>query len=153
MESSNKKINKTNPKPKSKSNVKKSNNNKSKVTKNKPNKEEKKFNIKSIITKERVIYMIILISDFALLIYAARQNIINYISVDNKTFYLGKKTNLFFGRNYITLVVTTIVYLYLIVINKFWFNKKINIKYLILSLLILLIINSLVFYLFTIKVY
>jgi hypothetical protein len=110
--------------------------------------------IKTILTKQNIIYLIILIVDILFTIYVARKNIINYVTIDStQKIYLGDKHNLFLGRNYITLVTTFIVYIYYIILNKFYFKEKKSIKKLILVLLILLLINCLVFYLFTTKVY
>ena len=106
-----------------------------------------------IINKQNIIYSLIILIDILIIIYAARHNFINYVTINKKSFYLGNKRNLFLGRNYITLLTTVIVYLYFLLINKYYFHKKINKKYLILILLGLLIINCLIFYLFTIKVY
>jgi hypothetical protein len=121
-------------------------------------KKKKKTNrlskIQNKLTKQNIIYLIILIVDILFTIYVARKNIINYVTIDSsKKIYLGDKHNLFLGRNYITLVTTFIVYIYYIILNKFYFKEKISIKKLILVLLILLLINCLVFYLFTVKVY
>ena len=117
----------------------------------KKKKDKKKTN--KIINKQNIIYSLIVLIDILIIIYVARHNYINYVTIENKSFYLGNKRNLFLGRNYITLFTTVIVYLYFLLINKYYFHKRINIKYLILILLGLLLINCLIFYLFTIKVY
>lgn len=110
--------------------------------------------IKNKITKENIIYFIIAILDIFIIIYSARKNIINYVSIDSsKPIYLGDKHNLFLGRNYITLITTIVVYIYILALNKFYFKKKISLKYMILVLLILLLLNCIIFYLFTTKVY
>ena len=113
----------------------------------------KKEILKKVLTKQNIIYFIILILDISILVYAARHNIINYTTLEGKTQYLGNKRNLFFGRNFITLLETFVVYLYFMLLNKFYFHKQLTKKYLVLSFVLLLFINCLVFYLFTIKVY
>ena len=124
----------------------------SKVSKKKTNKKEK-LNLKKYITKQNIIYLIIAISDIFLIIYSARKNMINYVKIENKKMYLGAKTNLIFGRNYISLVTTLVVYIYTLLINKVYFKKKINIKNYIIFLILLLLSNCLIFYIFTNRVY
>lgn len=124
----------------------------SKVSKKKKNKKQK-LNLKKYITKQNIIYLIIAISDIFLIIYSARRNMINYVKIENKKMYLGAKTNLIFGRNYISLVTTLVVYIYTLLINKVYFKKKINIKNYIIFLILLLLLNCLIFYIFTNRVY
>ncbi len=124
----------------------------SKVSKKKTNKKQK-LNLKKYITKKNIIYLIIAISDIFLIIYSARRNMINYVKIENKKMYLGAKTNLIFGRNYISLVTTLVVYIYTLLINKVYFKKKINIKNYIIFLILLLLSNCLIFYIFTNRVY
>ena len=124
----------------------------SKVSKNKTNKKEK-LNLKKYITKQNIIYLIIAISDIFLIIYSARKNMINYVKIENKKMYLGAKANLIFGRNYISLVTTLVVYTYTLLINKVYFKKKTNIKNYIIFLILLLLLNCLIFYIFTNRVY
>ena len=124
----------------------------SKVSKNKTNKKQK-LNLKKYITKQNIIYLIIAISDIFLIIYSARRNMINYVKIENKKMYLGAKTNLIFGRNYISLVTTLVVYIYTLLINKVYFKKKINIENYIIFLILLLLSNCLIFYIFTNRVY
>ena len=124
----------------------------SKVSKKKTNKKEK-LNLKKYITKQNIIYLIIAISDIFLIIYSARKNMINYVKIENKKMYLGAKTNLIFGRNYISLVTTLVVYIYTLLINKVYFKKKTNIKNYIIFLILLLLSNCLIFYIFTNRVY
>ena len=124
----------------------------SKVSKKKTNKKEK-LNLKKYITKQNIIYLIIAISDIFLIIYSARKNMINYVKIENKKMYLGAKANLIFGRNYISLVTTLVVYIYTLLINKVYFKKKTNIKNYIIFLILLLLLNCLIFYIFTNRVY
>ena len=124
----------------------------SKVSKKKKNKKQK-LNLKKYITKQNIIYLIIAISDIFLIIYSARRNMINYVKIENKKMYLGAKANLIFGRNYISLVTTLVVYTYTLLINKVYFKKKTNIKNYIIFLILLLLLNCLIFYIFTNRVY
>ena len=125
------------------------------VNSSKKNKKETdKKNIKKYLTKENIIYSIIILIDIAIIIYFARKNIINYVTIENRDpIYLGNKHNLYFGRNYITLFTTLIVYIYIIVLNKVYLKKEIRMKNLILFFISILILNCIIFYMFTIKVY
>jgi len=115
---------------------------------------KEKFEIKEYLTKENIIYFLVALADIIIIIYSARKNIINYVTIENKNpIYLGAKHNLFFGRNYITIVTTIITYIYIIILNKFYLKKELKIKQLILLLFLILIVNCIIFYLFTIKVY
>ena len=127
--------------------------------KNKKESSKKKTNIKKnevkekkYLTKENIIYAIILLVDIFLVIYTARKNIVNYVTIENKRKYIGKKYILFFGRNYITLLITFIIYAYYIILNKIKLKKKHTKKHLIITLIGLFIFNCLLFYLFTKKV-
>ena len=125
-----------------------------KQDKKESNNKKDKINLKKYLTKENVIYMLIAIADIMIIIYTAKKNIINYVTIENnKPIYLGNKHNLFLGRNYITLFTTFIVYIYTLILNRFYFKKQIPIKYLILVLLLILLVNCIIFYLFTTKVY
>ena len=124
------------------------------VDKAKKNKNSVDSKLSKIISRRNVVYLLILVADLSIIIYAARRNIINYVEVSkNKYSYFGDSSNIYFGRNYITLVTTLVVYIYLLILNKFYYKIKIDIKYLVLSFIILFFINIIMFYLFTIKVY
>lgn len=129
-----------------------SNNKKTKTEPKQIRKEEP--NQKKNLTKKNLIYLLILIIDICLVIYSARQNIINYVTLEgSKSTYIGTKHNLFLGRNYITLMITLVVSIYVLILNKFYFKNKMKLSHIILGIILLLIINCIFFYLFTIKVY
>ena len=125
---------------------------KSSIKKN--NKENKSKN-KTIITKETISYAILSIVDIILIIYAARKNYANFVSIaGSKNIYIGKNTRyLLLGKNYITLIITTFMYIYTFLLNKFILHKNITKKELILFPIILLLINCILFYIFTNKIY
>ena len=58
-----------------------------------------------------------------------------------------------FFSNYITLIITGFIYIYGLAINKILLKNNIKIRYMILLLIGILVINMLLFYLFTNKVY
>ena len=123
-----------------------------KKEKNNPQKIKKKF--KKILTKQNIWNFLVFIIDIILIIYVARKNNINYVTINsNDPIYLGDWHNLFWGRNYITIVITLVVYIYFFLLNKFYFKKEIKTKYFVIAFLSILLLNSLLFYLFTNKVY
>ena len=121
-------------------------------------KEKKKTNKKDeiTITKKQIIisYIIILIFDLIMIIYFAKHNYVNYVSLPGKEKILVSKTrNLFFGRNYITLIITFFFIIYTFLYNKYLLKLK-NTKKLTISIIIFyIILNIACFYLFTKKIY
>lgn len=109
--------------------------------------------IKNKITKKNILYLVLLILDIAIIIYSARYNFANYISMGTKTIFVGETKNLLFGKNYISLITTIFFFSYICIINKFLFHQKINKKFVLSLLIFLLILNISLFYIFTKKVY
>ncbi len=126
---------------------KKSNNlnNKTKTTKNKLPK----------ITKEYIIYLILGLLDIVIIIYSARHNYAHYVSIaGSKNVYIGDTfRNLIFGKNYITLVITAFFFSYICLLNKFMFHKKNTKKFVLILLISLILVNCILFYTFTNKIY
>lgn len=114
-----------------------------------------KGDFKGIFVKNRdkIFYFVLGIIDIILIIYVARSNIANYAIVNGEEVFIGSSKNLIMGRNYITLVISLFIYLYGLIVNKFLLKKKISNKWLILILILILIFNMIMFYLFTKKVY
>lgn len=108
------------------------------------------------ITKKHVIisYTIILLLDLLMIMYFAKHNYVNYVSLPGKEKILVSKTrNLFFGRNYISLIITFFFIIYTLIFNKYILRIK-NTKKLTISLIVFyIILNILFFYLFTKKIY
>lgn len=126
-------------------NMNKKNNNITNVKKNK----------KEITKKQTILsYILILLIDIAMIIYFARHNYVNYISLPGKEKVLISKTkNLFFGRNYITLIITFFFTIYTLLYNKYLLKIK-NTKKLTISIIIFyIILNIALFYIFTKKIY
>lgn len=113
-----------------------------------------KNSIKKLFTKRNIFNIIVIIIDISLTIYFARHNVANYVKITEKTTkFIGKTRNLLFGRNYINLITTAFFFLYICISNKYLFQKKITKKFLISTLIILLILNITLFLIFTKKVY
>lgn len=134
------------------SNNKKSSNNKKNVTSKKKKVDNKLFNFINN-NRFKLVFGLLLLIDIIMIICFAKDNYANYAVVEGKSIFIGKTRNLLFGRNYVGLIVTFFIYIYGIIVNKYFFKKKINIKILVLILLGLLLFNMLLFYLFTNKIY
>lgn len=126
--------------------------NKEKKTKKITVKKEKqpKTNTKKTI----IIYLALLIVDIIMIIYAARHNFVNYATIPGMSKILvGNNKKLFFGRNYINIIITIFFSIYTLLCNKYILKIK-NTKKLTISLIIFyLILNIILFYLFTKRIY
>lgn len=133
------------------------------ITKNKSslkNKKEEtnlKYNffkkIKKYLTRVNITYFVLAIIDIILVIYTARSNIVNYVVILDEEIFMSKTKYLLFGRNYVNLVIISFFYIYTLLVSKFYLKNKITLKFLGILFLIIFIINILLFYIFTKKVY
>ena len=111
--------------------------------------------LKKIINNKKkiIIYSIIMILDMVLIILFARRNVLNFITLENRTFNIGGTKRILFGKNYITLVVTFFFYIYICLINKFILKEKRKELFYVLLFLGLIMINILLFIAFSKRVY
>lgn len=109
--------------------------------------------LKNKLTKKNLIYFILFLIDIILVIYVARKNVVNYVKISDQKIFVSDTKNLLVGRNYVTLVVTGFFYLYFCIIHCFFFHEKNTKKFLVISFFVLLILNCLLFFLFTKRVY
>ena len=128
-------------------------NKKDKLVKNKATQLEDKNILKKYLNKVNVTYFLLFLFDVVLVIYLARKNIINYVEVLEEEILVGKMKYLFLGRNYINVVVILFFYIYICLINRFFLHRKNTVKFLLLSLVVLVILNILLFILFSKRVY
>ena len=113
-----------------------------------------KINIKSKLNKRTIMYIILLILDIIIIIYSARHNYANYITInEDRKMFVGDSKDLLFGKNYITLITTFFFFIYTLLANKILFHKKNTKKFIILLLLFLLTLNIILFFIFTKRVY
>lgn len=117
------------------------------------NNSKKKINIKKYLTKVNITYFVFLLVDIVLIIYLARQNVINYAVVLEKEIFVSKTRYLLWGRNYINIIAIAFFYIYGCFLNKFFLKRKLSKNFLVWLLAILLILNVLLFIIFTKKVY
>lgn len=115
--------------------------------------ENKKIDLRKYFTKVNITYFILLLLDIILVVYSARRNIVNYVVVLDEEIFVSKTRYLLCGRNYVNLVIIVFFYIYICLINKFFLQKK-NTKRFLFGLFIgLVILNLLLFALFTKRVY
>lgn len=116
---------------------------------------EKIEEIKNLMIKYKKVLICLLwgILDVCLIIYVARSNSVNYVDVNGSNVLVGDEKNLLFGRNYITLVVSLFTYIYFIMIDKFVLHIKGDKKYLVWLFIGVLLVNMILFFIFTNRVY
>ena len=117
------------------------------------NNSNKKIDIKKYLTKVNITYFVFLLVDIVLVIYLARQNIVNYAVILDKEIFVSKTRYLLWGRNYVNVIVIAFFYIYGCLLNKFFLRRKLSKKFLAGLLAILLILNVLLFIIFTKRVY
>lgn len=99
-------------------------------------------------------YLIMLILDIAIIIYSARNNHANYVTLtNNQSMFVGDTKDLLFGKNYITLIITFFFFIYTLLTNKLLFHIKNTQKFIIILLISLLTLNTVLFFIFTKRIY
>jgi len=112
------------------------------------NKKKANFN-----NKEVVVYGFLLLIDIVLVIYCAKKNIVQYVKYYDKNIFIGKTREMLLGKNYVNLIITMFFNFYLLAISRYFFKKKIYKKNIVISFLVILFINLVLFYIFTKKIY
>ena len=114
------------------------------------NNEQKNINYKKVI----IIYSILLLIDVIMIIYFAKHNYVNYVSLPgNERILVSKTRKLLFGRNYITIIISLFFYIYTLLCNKYILQIKNSKKLIISTIIFYLILNISLFYIFTQKIY
>ena len=121
------------------------------------NDKETKTTSSTILTKlnnKKLFFIAVIIIDIIITIYFARKNIANYIKIDgSEAKFVGETKNIVFGRNYITLITTSFFFIYTCLSNKILFHEKITKKFVITTFFFYLILNIILFIIFTKRVY
>ena len=112
-----------------------------------------KINLRKYLTKVNITYFILLVIDAVLVVCLARKNIVNYVVISDEKFFVSKTRYLLWGRNYVNLIVIAFFYIYTCLINKFFLHRKNSKRFLIWLLFILILLNCMLFVLFTKRVY
>ena len=105
------------------------------------------------LTKVNITYFIFFLIDIILVIYLARGNRVNYVLIFDEEIFVSKTKYLLWGRNYVNVIVTVFFYIYGCLLNKFYLKRKNSNKFLLSLLGILLVLNVLLFVIFTKRVY
>ena len=124
-----------------------------KVSKKKKDTTSKELFINKYLTKVNITYFIFFLIDIILVIYLARCNKVNYVMMFDEEIFLSKTKYLLWGRNYVNIILTTFFYIYGCLLNKFYLKRKNTKKFLLWLLAILLLLNILLFIIFTKKIY
>jgi hypothetical protein len=114
---------------------------------------ENDFNIIRYFNKFNITYFILFLLDIFLVIYLARKNVVNYVVVRDEEFFVSKTRYLLWGRNYVNVIVIGFFYGYFCLVNKFFLKRENSKKFLALIFISIVIINVLLFVLFTKRVY
>ena len=109
--------------------------------------------LKKFITKDNIFYFVLLLIDVSIIIYSARHNYANYVTINNEKVFIGKTKNMLFGRNYIVIITTLFIYVYTLLSNKILLHKENKKEYIIKYGILLLLLNITLFYIFTKRIY
>lgn len=118
-----------------------------------PLKKKAMSKVKNLMTKRNITFFILILLDIILVIYSARKNIVNYVTVYDQDIFVSKTRYLLVGRNYINLLITGFFYLYICLINRFFLLRRNTKKFLGWLFVILVIMNFVLFFLFTKRFY
>lgn len=108
---------------------------------------------KSLTKKELISYISLFLVDVILVIFCAKQNIVHYVDYGDMNFFVSKTRYLLWGRNYVNLIIITFFYIYGCVMNRFFLQRRNTKKFLIWFLVSLLVVNVILFLIFTKRVY
>ena len=110
--------------------------------------------IKEKLTKQKLLYLLIAFIDIIFIIYCARHNYANYVkSAQDGSFFIGDSNDLLFGKNYIVILFTCFIYIYILLSNKIFFHIKQPKKSMLKLLIALFLINIILFFIFTKRIY
>ena len=114
---------------------------------------KKQNRVKQMLNKTNVTYFLIGICDIVLVLFCAFKNRVQYTVIFDKSFLVGKTSDMLFGKNYINLIITFFFYVYLLLMNRFFLKRRNTKKFLVGSFFAFIIVNFVLFYLCTKRVY
>lgn len=103
--------------------------------------------------KNILIHIFLVIVDVVMVIFMARNNVVHLVRVNGNKIVLGSTGYLLFGRNYVNLVIISFFSMYTIFLQRFLLKKRITWKYIIFTILFYFLLNMILFYCFTKRVY
>ena len=109
--------------------------------------------IAKFLTKMNITFFLLYLLDIVLVIFCARQNKVHYVEILDQSIFVGDTKNMLWGRNYINVLITLFFYLYTVLMNRYFLHRKNTKKFMITCLFSYLIINLLLFYVFTVRVH
>ena len=110
--------------------------------------------IKDKLTRQNLLYLLIAFIDIIFIIYCARHNYANYVKNEQDgSFFIGDSKDLLFGKNYIVIIFTSFIYIYILLSNKIFFHLKQSKKSMLKLLILLFLINIIIFFIFTKRIY
>ena len=116
-------------------------------------KEKQKKSLEVFLKNKNYLYVIVVVINILFTIFMARQNKINYVNITGSNVMLGENNYLYFGRNYINLVIIGFFSLYTMLLRRFLIKKKLTWKFVILTLIFYFILDIIVFCIFTKRIF
>lgn len=112
-----------------------------------------KKNREVLLKNKYYIYVILVIVNVLFTIYMGGKNYVNYVNLTGSDVLITKNTYLYFGRNYINLIIIGFFSLYTVIVRKFIMKKSFTWKSVFFIVLFYFILDIILFYIFTVKVY
>ena len=110
--------------------------------------------LKNKVTPSKIIFLLIYMIDVIIIIYFAGNNKAQYVlSKSGKSIFIGDTKNLLFGRKYISLVTTFFFFSYICLLKKMLLRKKMTLNFIAKVFFSLLLINEILFLVFTKRIY
>ena len=110
--------------------------------------------LKNKVTPSKIIFFLIFMIDVIIIIYFAGNNKAQYVlSKSGKSIFIGDTKNLLFGRKYISLVTTFFFFSYICLLKKLLLRKKLTLIFIAKVFFSLLLINEILFLVFTKRIY
>lgn len=105
------------------------------------------------LSDKNYIYFFLIVVNVLFTIFIAKKNSINYATVFGKNILITEKTYAFLGRNYINLFIILFFSFYTILLKKVLMKKKITWKFVVFLFLFYFILDVLLFYYFTKRIF
>ncbi len=102
--------------------------------------------------KRILVHFALIVIDVILVWYMARRNMVHLVQLDGEDILLGTNRVLLFGRNYINLIIIVFFFGYTILLQRFFFRRKLTWKFILGALLFYFILNIVLFSNFTVRI-
>ena len=108
---------------------------------------------KKLLSKENFIYLFIVLINIVFTIYIAQKTSIHYAKVLGNNILVTNNLYMFFGRKYVNLLIIGFFSLYTILIRKFILKRKNKLSTFFFILLFYFLLDILLFYIFTKRIF